>query len=939
MYEEKTKEVAQIFACSDGRIIEKWFADTYPLVANMYRYNPTHYFGWLEIIVGFKGTHWELFIQLFRETPQLLQLLTLEQYDQYFQLARSYSRIDVKTAVAFARAGRGNLAMLHREEREKFLSHCRSLFSVDWEGALAYYNSFPLLAGRERAGQGDYWNQLSFSLAKEAPSLLKEFLQGAAVLQHSLSSEELEKWLEAGLELGKKVSSKVGAQFLKDFTRLAPLCPVGEKDVLEAWTAQVMELSSLDTEALTSFMHNSPLALEKLGSAHMCRWWQPGLEVTKKMGKAGDAYYGASLNVVSETGIDDMEKWVQIGLQLDDERRLKLYFARQSRESQEALKSQQRTLFLEKELKNLLTLAEASFELPSLIRDRTVLPREFYERQPLLSFSDGYRVYLPDKINAFPEQHHNFKLYKLMLFHQLAHLSLGAYALWKELEQTGMKQIGHGAEPELYRQVLQAFLGKRADLYLLKVSPGLKRDFQLLLPHFLQKLSSLERGIPAEKAFHTMLTQSLPYPATGVETFPLVIDGEELSRQVVHTYEKLLQQAPAKDFLKLFKTYPVPYRGAVFPELLEAAELVRTHWEEHGERISAEKLIAQTGNRFFVGKDVKFYRHLLVRLIALHRQEGDEGFSQVAFYDEWDWTLEDYKQDWCRVRESMLQPVLNNSVDAILEEYYSLVTLMKRYFAMLRPDRVKKLKRQPEGEDLDLDAIVETMVEKKVGLAEASNLYIRRDKRKRDVAVAFLLDCSGSTDEVITGDKTILDLEKEAVVIMAESLEMLGDYFAVYAFSSNGRKEVDFHVIKDFEEVYSPEVRSRFGRLQSANMTRLAAAVRHALIKIQNVRAAVRLLFILSDGRPFDMDYRARENEEKNFSRWLREDESLYPQADTRMALWEAKAAGITPFCITVDKHAKDYMDQIFGRVGYVLINHVDLLPVKLPEIYRRLTT
>ncbi|MDO9573749.1 MAG: VWA domain-containing protein [Candidatus Contubernalis sp.] len=291
------------------------------------------------------------------------------------------------------------------------------------------------------------------------------------------------------------------------------------------------------------------------------------------------------------------------------------------------------------------------------------------------------------------------------------------------------------------------------------------------------------------------------------------------------------------------------------------------------------------------------------------------------------------------VREIQLQPTLENKVDSILEEHRSLITLMRRYFAMLRPDRVKRLKRQPQGDHVDMDAVVEALVERRQGIGNAENLYIWRDKRNRDVAVAFLMDCSGSTNEEISAGKTILDQEKEAVIIMSEALEMLGDNFAVYSFSSDGRLQVDFQVVKEFNEVYDDTVRQRFGSLKSMEMTRLAATVRHAVEKMKKVKAAVKLLFILSDGRPYDMDYRAREQEEKSIGQWLRQDEMLYPQEDTRMALWEAKSSGITPFCLTVDKQAKQYMDKIFGQVGYVLINDVAMLPAKLPEIYRRLTT
>lgn len=938
MYAEKTKEVTCILANNDGRIIEKWFTDTHPLIADLFRESPSHYLRWLEIIVVCSGTHWELFIQLLRESLKLLQILTLDEYQKFLYFTRAVSRIDVKSALAVLRTSLLQFTALNPEMREQFLDNCRDLFAVDWEGSLAYYNSFPLLAGRETGEQADYWNEVTICLSKNAPSLLKDFLNNGPAVREKLSPKEMEKWLQTGLELEKIVSAKIAALYLKYFAQVIQSLGDEDKDILNNWTQQVLYLSLLDLESLEAFMHNSPRALKVLGTASFSIWWQLGAKITILLGKAGAEYYKTSINIARETSISDMVRWTLAGLKLEgDERKLKLFFACQSRESQEALKSQQLTLFLEKEQKTLQKLAEASFDIPVLIRNRRILPKELFLEQPLLTLCDGQRVYMPEKINAYADGRQNFKLYKLMLFHQLAHITYGTYDAWAEISSCPWEQTSAAEETQLFQQLLQTLLDGQADRYLLKSSPRLIRDFRLLLEGFLQRLSALSDSNPGGISFMTFLTNSLPLEDK-VYTSE-ILTPQQIKDKAIQEYEKLLQNGTVSSFQQLFTAYRVPYRGIIRQELLEAAELVRSRWETHGDQLNGKKLIALTGNRFFTGRDVTFYRHLLDCLILLHRQEADEGFTQVAFYDEWDWTLDDYKKDWCRVREYLLQPVLNNSVENILEEYSSLVTMMKKYFAMLRPDRVKKLKRQPEGEHLDLDAIVEAMVEKKIGLADASNLYIRRDKRKRDVAVAFLLDCSGSSDEVVSAGKTILDLEKEAVVIMAEALEMLGDIFAVYAFSSNGRHEVDFHVVKEFEEAYSSEVRKRFGRLESANMTRLAASIRHALAKIQRVRASVRLLFILSDGRPFDMDYRARVSEEKKISRWLREDESLYPQADTRMALWEAKAGGITPFCITVDKHAKEYMDQTFGRVGYILLNKVDLLPVKLPEIYRRLTT
>lgn len=158
----------------------------------------------------------------------------------------------------------------------------------------------------------------------------------------------------------------------------------------------------------------------------------------------------------------------------------------------------------------------------------------------------------------------------------------------------------------------------------------------------------------------------------------------------------------------------------------------------------------------------------------------------------------------------------------------------------------------------------------------------------------------------------------------------MGDKYGIYGFTSDGRDKINFYVVKDFEEQYTTEVKQRFGGLQSYGMTRLAAAIRHAVFKMEKVQAAIKILIILSDGRPFDFDYKSGVKEDF---------EQFYAETDTRMALRESKMKGVNPFCITVDAKGKEYLDYIFGNVSYIIIDDIHALPTKLTETYKNLTT
>jgi nitric oxide reductase NorD protein len=227
------------------------------------------------------------------------------------------------------------------------------------------------------------------------------------------------------------------------------------------------------------------------------------------------------------------------------------------------------------------------------------------------------------------------------------------------------------------------------------------------------------------------------------------------------------------------------------------------------------------------------------------------------------------------------------------------------------------MKKQIDGEEIDIDAIVEGYADMKAGGRACEKLYTRLDKRERNVATAFLVDLSGST----TG--WVIETEKEALVVLCEGLEKLGDKYAIYGFSGKTRRQCDFYVFKEFDEPYDEEIKARIAGMDAFDYTRMGPPIRHLTQKLRMVEARVKIMIILSDGKPEDFDeYKGKHGIE-----------------DTRKALVEAKQAGIKPFCITIDKEARGYIQRLFGDVGYVILNDIGKLPRRLPDIYKRLST
>ncbi len=246
---------------------------------------------------------------------------------------------------------------------------------------------------------------------------------------------------------------------------------------------------------------------------------------------------------------------------------------------------------------------------------------------------------------------------------------------------------------------------------------------------------------------------------------------------------------------------------------------------------------------------------------------------------------------------------------------------LHQQFAALQPGR-RWLKARPEGTELDVDAVVRAQTDRATGRHPSEQLYLSLEKRERDLACLVLADLSLSTDSWVSSEARVIDVIRDALLLFGEALGATGDRFALAGFSSIKRNKVRFHRLKDFGDRFDDRIRGRITAIKPGYYTRLGAAIRRASQLLAAQPAARRILLILSDGKPNDLDLY----------------EGRYGIEDTRVAIAEARRQGLTPFCVTIDREGASYLPHLFGPAGFAVIRKPAELPARLPLFYAQLT-
>jgi nitric oxide reductase NorD protein len=284
-------------------------------------------------------------------------------------------------------------------------------------------------------------------------------------------------------------------------------------------------------------------------------------------------------------------------------------------------------------------------------------------------------------------------------------------------------------------------------------------------------------------------------------------------------------------------------------------------------------------------------------------------------YPEWDYRQKRLLPAHCRVVTEVARE--EGETWCPDDRAKRLITRVRRQFEALRP-RLVTHRAQADGDDLDLEALVRAQVDQRATGTVTDRVYLKTRATARDLSVAILMDVSLSTDAWVD-NRRVLDVEKEALSVLLSGLNARGDENAVFTFTSRRRDWVRVQTVKDFDEPFGPRVLRRVAALKPGYYTRMGAAIRHAAKRLGERPHGKRLLLVLTDGKPNDIDHY----------------EGRFGVEDSRQAIREARRQGLAVFGVTIDAEARDYFPALFGRGHYAIVGDLSRLSRALPKLYQ----
>jgi len=309
--------------------------------------------------------------------------------------------------------------------------------------------------------------------------------------------------------------------------------------------------------------------------------------------------------------------------------------------------------------------------------------------------------------------------------------------------------------------------------------------------------------------------------------------------------------------------------------------------------------------------------------VSYNEMWGKEPVSEPYHYQEWDYQIQLHRPDWATIYERR-QPKGNpEDIDRILTQHRPIAHRIKQIIDLLSPEGVQRQRNLEDGDEVDINAAIDAMISIRMGEQPNTRITMRNVLKNRDLSVVILLDLSESTNEKIGGsDKTVLELTREAATLVSTAINGIGDPFAIHGFASDGRHDVQYYRFKDFNQHYDDEAKSRLAGMKGGLSTRMGAAMRHASQHLLKQPERRKLLLIVTDGEPADIDER----------------DPQHLRHDTKKAVEELYSKGILSYCLTLDPNADNYVKRIFGANNYTIVDNVDKLPEQLPVLFASLT-
>jgi nitric oxide reductase NorD protein len=612
----------------------------------------------------------------------------------------------------------------------------------------------------------------------------------------------------------------------------------------------------------------------------------------------------------------------------------------------------------------------------------------------------GESIELPACIGQFQTRSHNLGAYRIAVLRQIGYLADGAADFTLDGARKRMsvlpsapsapdlseleRFLALGSRPALLRRMFLTLEGARIDGLIAQRYPGAAADLARVRARARAQRPNTVAANAVVKAVESLILYSLGGERSGLPGEWLALVDSVLAAGA-DVYDSacsavaLCRAIDARFHLRartgLQSADAAPADDAQESEYFSAPPDVASL----GLDFSAELAVKIVGARHHRGGQVGGLQSLSSRVITsgtpetsaqeVKSPDGGEPARALAaalpqepsrsyLYDEWDYHTRAYLRAWCRLYEKRLRGERFDFIDDVHRRHALLAEQVRRQFGFIRPEQWHRVRRTNDGDELELDGVIEAVIDRRVAGASDSKLYVRRDRALRDVAAAFLMDMSASTgfplpaptaagsasdapaeyapyfyggvDDIppvaAQPKRRVIDVAKDALALMCEALRRLGDSCAIYGFSGDGREQVEFLVAKDFRDRLSAQTWAALAAMEPLRSTRMGTAIRHALVKLLREPARMKVLVIVSDGYPQDHDYGPD-----------RRDDS-YGIEDTACALREAERAGVIAFCVTIDPAGHDYLRRMCADSRYMVIDDVMALPRELTKIYRTLT-
>ena len=740
---------------------------------------------------------------------------------------------------------------------------------------------------------------------------LDNYLKGAAALKSLGKGDEL---IATWIDHAPMVAKEIGEDAVPDLVQTA-------LTLASKTSATVIEL------VLTT----APTAANRLGDEHLFRAYLQFLNTLLSQAPRGVRPMLENLEMLfSQLTLGGLRRWALWGAHAHRTNypEQASYFSLQSKESQAMLQKERKgTLFIDVQRR-------INMYLRALwARDFFMKPTsgDFETREGYRPFVEGYFIHLPDAYDDFTvgeTKLPGLAMYRAAAAHSAAHI---VYT---------REPISAEALNPLQMAVISVIEDARVETLAVRKFPGLKQLWSVF--HTIESTSAKSAGDYFNRLARALLDESYqdndPWIVQGRLLFKQAADRLENNQvswdigvQLAHEFmSKRIAFNPRSDLLTALyrddNRYFWEFKEFDFDKAMaagyEAPKQVRKHVSlmEFANEIDVENAGDDAEEIWVLGTELFPYEDLGV---SFNEMEGKEPVSEPYHYSEWDYQIQLERPAWATVLEKRPKMGELQLIDDIVHQHKRTIGRLKFLLDALQPQGVTRIRKLEDGDEVDINAAIRSMIDIRMAQQPDPRIMMRSVRKVRDISVMVLLDLSESTNEKVAGqDYSVLDLQRQATVLLADAIHKIGDPFAIHGFCSDGRHNVEYFRYKDFNQAYNDEPKSRLAGMKGQLSTRMGAAIRHAGHYLNQQKSSKKLLLVLTDGEPADVDVR----------------DPQYLRFDTKKAVEELARSGVNTFCMSLDPRADQYVSRIFGAKNYMVVDHVERLPEKLPALYAGLT-